>query len=127
MARAIRAISLAETIFSIALLGLIAVALLNLLPSAMLTVRQSESNERAHSLANDLIERQRSLPFEDLVIAPPTTQTETVEGMEFETTTEIFTVGNDALIKGLRVRVSWPGREGRREVNREIEVARVRR
>ncbi len=116
-----------ETIVSLGILALVAIAVLNLFPTAMLTVKGAEARNRARVLAENLLDHHRSLPVTDLPIGFLQEETVSVEGFTYQTTIQVISVGHDALMRGLVVEVAWSRRGLNHSVRRELEVVHVRR
>ncbi len=123
-------LSLIETIFSLAVLGLIAVVVLDLFPASMLAARHNEQKMQAEMLAESLLSTEVARPFDKLVIGPAQPLLpSTVDGVEYQPELEVRQVEdkNVDYLKSVTVRVRWVFRNNRRMVERELWVANVAR
>lgn len=126
----VRGLSLIETIFSLAVLGLIAIVVLDLFPASMLASRHNEQKMQAEMLAESLLATEAARPFDRLVIGPAQpVPPSTVDGVEYRPELEVRQVEdkNVDYLKSVIVRVRWDFRNNRRMVERELWVANVAR
>ena len=123
--------SLAETILASCILGLVVLAIFNLLPGSLLAMRQAEHQIRAQQLAQELLEKTRERPFEELLVGRPTPQPlpEDAAGVTFTPALEIYQIPatDPDLIKRIRVTVDWRFRGMTRQVSQETYRVYVRR
>lgn len=125
-----RGLSLLETIFSLAVLGLIAIVVLDLFPASMLAARHNEQKMQAEMLAESILADYVAQPFEKLVLGPPQNLAPvTIDGMEFRPRVSIYQVQahNTDHLRGVTVRIGWTFRQHQRHVERELWVANLKR
>lgn len=134
MERSVRsetALTLAETIIASCLLGLVVLAIFNLLPASLMTMRQAEHQIRADQIAQEALEIHRQLPYENLAVGMPATQPAPVTeaGVTFRPALEIYQVPSTNVDRILRIRVvvEWRFRGLTKRVSQETYRANVRR
>lgn len=116
-----RGVTLIESMIALSLLSVLLVVVLNLFPTSMRAIRQTEERQAATDLACSLLEKQAARPFTELTPAPPVELP--AEG-DFRPTLEVFRVpdSQEDFLRGLRVTVRW----GDQEVRQELWVTSVR-
>lgn len=112
-----------ESIFSISVLLLAVLLIINLLPTSWLATNQAEQRLYAGNLAQSILEEKRSAAFDAL--ANETRSTVDAAGARFTPVVEVVPVSDK--LKTVRVRIQWTSRQIRREVVREILLCRVPR
>lgn len=123
-----RGMSLVEAIIALTVMALVTTLVANLLPSLGFTIKRSENRYQADTLAVSILSHQAARPFDDLTPTPYTPySTQKWDGTSFDSEIEIFEVpGTDAEnVMGLRVRIRWEERGGRREVVHERWVPNI--
>ncbi|MFN8608981.1 MAG: hypothetical protein U0931_15715 [Vulcanimicrobiota bacterium] len=126
-----RGVTLAETILASCLLGLVMLALFNLLPGGLFAIRQGEQRIYADSLAAAWLEDLRQAPYENLNsgVYLPDPADQTVNGVTYQTRIEIYQIAGHELdrIKRIRVVVGWRFGSRDRQISQETYRANVRR
>jgi len=126
-----RGLTLVETIVATSLLALVLLALLNLLPASLASMRRAEHQLRAEQIAQEHLEKVRELPFEKLTLGllNPAPAAETASGVSFTPAVEIYALpGSDPdLLRRVRVKVSWEFRGRHHQLSQETYRAHVRR
>lgn len=126
-----RGLTLVETIVATSLLALVLLALLNLLPASLASMRRAEHQLRAEQIAQEHLEKVRELPFEKLALGPfnPAPAVETAGGVRFTPALEIYALpGSDPnLLRRLRVSVTWEFQGRHHQMSQETYRAHVRR
>lgn len=138
-----RGLSLLELIFTATLLALVFMVMLNLLPSAMMSVRQSEHRVRASALAQAIMDELSSMSYTDLeqdrtyIIGSPgdigamlARQERTLDdGTVLEPTLEVSGVAGISRrsLAHVRLTLSWKERTGPRALVRELDISSVLR
>lgn len=122
-------LTLVETILALSLLSVLLILLLNLFPTSLRAVRQSEQRLLATGLARSLLEEQTARPFASLTPGPlPALPERTLEKTSFQPALEIFQPpdSDPRYLRGIRATVSWleGGRDN--EVVQEVWVSSVR-
>lgn len=105
-----RGVTLIEAILSLALLSVLVIVVLNLFPTSMRAVRQTEERQTATDLACSWLERQAARPFAELTPGPPVElPAQVIDRVEYRPTLEIFRVpdSESKFLRGLRVTVRW--------------------
>jgi Tfp pilus assembly protein PilV len=123
-------LSLMEVIFSLTLLGLVTVLVMNLFPSSMVTVKKAEYRMQANTLAETVLAEQAARPYDELVVgAPPDIAAQIVEGVDYLVTTEVRAVPDrlPEYVKSVHVTVSWTVRNIDQRLERELWVPAVER
>lgn len=124
-------LTLAETIIASCLLGLVVLAIFNLLPTSLMAMRQAEQQIRADQIAQETLELARQLPYEDLAVGMPAPQPAAVHeaGVVFTPAVEIYQVSGTQVDEILRIRVvvDWRFRGLDKRVSQETYRANVRR
>lgn len=122
-------LSLMEVTFSLFLLGLVTVFVMNLFPSSMITVKQAEYKFQANLLCETLLAEELARPYESLEVASVTPGARTVERVDYVTNVEVLEItGRDPdHIKNIRATVSWTISDVQREVVREQWFANLKR
>ncbi len=123
-------LTLAETLVSLTLLSLLAVAVLNLFPSSLTIVRITRTGWLARAAAQDRVERLASQPFPTLDEGYSKEEKVTLrDGAVAELRTTITKVdGYDPkFLKRIRCDISWEGRAALKSASHEFYVHSVRR
>lgn len=128
--RSRRGLTLAETMVSLTLLSLLMVAVLNLFPSSMTTVRMTRTGWLARSAAQNRIEILAAQPFAGLEVGfEEETEVKLSDGSLAKLRTTISAVDDhpEKFLKRLRCEVSWDGRVNRKSAIQEVYVHSLRR
>ena len=123
-------LSLIEVIFSLALLAGVALLVLNLFPTSMVTVKKAEQRMQANLLAETLLAEQAAAPFETLLVGgPPLTRTERVGNVEYNTRVVILEIPdrNTDYLKNVRVSIDWKVQNLQHSLVRELWVANIKK
>lgn len=125
-----RALSLAETIVASCLLGMVTLAVCNLLPSSLLAMRRGEQQMRADQIAQELLVGYSSVPFAALTLGPvaPAPAVQKWDGVDYVSTASVFKIAgtDEQLAKGLRVTVRWTFRKKDYQTTQESWRVHVR-
>lgn len=132
-----------ELIFTATLLALVFMVMLNLVPTAMMSVRQGEHRVAANALAQAIVDECETMHFRHLqadrtyipgspgaVGAMLTRQARDLEdGTVLEPTLEVAGLPgyNRRSIAHLRLTIAWQEKTGRRSLTREMDVSSVLR
>ena len=120
-----KGLSLLETVVAGALVLLLGVALLSAMPTALWAISQSEALVQADQVAQSTLDTQQARPFAQQVwgsVCLP--EVRGAEGV-FHPELEVFPIpdADPELLKGLRVKVWWEARGGRRQVIHELWIS----
>lgn len=131
----LRGFTLVETIFSALVISLVILAIMNLYPSAMVAIKRSEGRIQANLVAQSVLERMRTVKFEDLspgYVPPagPPFDPVSLDGVTYTPTVEVYdpdpAVGHDFTM-AIRARVGWEVRGQQYEVVQETWVHALKR
>lgn len=127
--RQCRGVSATEVIFSLFLLTILVVLVMNLLPASMLGVRQSQQKLQAEEIAQSTLDAQMVRPFPELTLGTQALQSVKLDNRVYElnmTVANHETEPSDRLRK-IIITVSWNHRGHRKELKREMWRADVER
>lgn len=129
MARSLKrgGLSLLETIFSVFLVGLAILFILELFPGSLLAERRASQRAQAGNLAQSLVHELLAVPFAQLEVGVEQLEPVVAAQLEFRATREVFVVGSAAPENALGIRavVTWTERGRDFSVMREQVVARI--
>ena len=120
-----RGLSLVETIFSLALLALVLIVVLNLFPSSMATVRVAEQRYRAETLAASVLDDQVSQPFSSLTVGLSQDLAASIyDQVAYRPHLDISAAGTEDpnYLKSVKITVQWTYRGQPRAVIRELWI-----
>ncbi len=121
-----RGFSLLETVMATALLCAVTLFLFNLYPASAISIRQAQDQLVAESLAQSILENERSLSFTALAPGKAALGSVVYGDNTYYPALEVFPVGNDPeALKGLRVTVAWQTPRGPRSQQYELIVANM--
>ena len=117
-----RGFSLAETILGFALVSLIVVLVVNLVPTAMTTIRSAEHRYRAETLAASILEEKSDVAFQELPIGlDQDLGRHTYDQVDYHIRFQVHPCGGDPrYLRALRVLVQWKFKKRQRQI--EVEV-----
>lgn len=120
--RRTRGLSLLETILSIFLLGMVVLVVMQLFPTSFLATRRSEQRAQAARVAEDVLSRQRALPFGQLIVGATELEPVVSGGVSYAPRVEVFAPegANPDKLNGIRVTVNWQERGKTWSVSRDF-------
>lgn len=119
-------LSMIETVLGFTLVALAGLALLNLLPTVLLSTRLSQQRLQAAGLAQSLLDERRQGKLDPL--ASYQCDPVNLDSTMFYPTLWIDTVAGKPALRKLRVEVQWVAPGGRRQtLNRHLTVCRLPR
>ncbi|MBI3924750.1 MAG: type II secretion system protein [Armatimonadetes bacterium] len=128
--RCSRGFTLTEIILSIAILALVSMAVSNVFPTAMLSIRQAQDRYEADNLIRSLMSEYQSRSFSELRPGEPRAEEpHRSAGVEFQPQVQIRSVEDadpDDLVE-IRVTVDWVTRGKARQAVQSLYVSSVRR
>lgn len=138
-----RGLSLLELIFTASLLALVFMVMLNVVPTAMMSVRQGEHRVAANALAQSIMDECQTMHFQPfradrtyipgspgVVGAMLDRQPRTLEdGTVFEPTLEVSGIAGfeRRSLAHIRLTIAWKEKVGRRSITRELDLSSVLR
>jgi hypothetical protein len=122
-----RGLSLSETMFSLAFLGLVMIVILNIFPTSMASVRSAEYRSQADSIAQTCLERHLYTRFADLPVGlSKDLKTESLAPIDYSVHLDVLKAdGDEQYLRRLRVTVRWEFKGVHREVVRETLTHRL--
>lgn len=95
----------------------------NLVPSSMLATHRAENNLAASNLAQNILEKLRTTPFDKLPTSPKT-EVLKIGAVDFTVTTRVDNITgiNPDHVRQARIRVTWKERTKDQELNYELRL-----
>lgn len=128
--------SLLETILATFILSLITMAVFNIFPSSVMAVKRGEMELEADSIAQQILEERRAIPFEDLTLGDSTMLDVVVAGTIFKSRVKVSNVPAPAtepnpptnvdFLKSVRVTVEWVHSGKSHQMVREAWIVSVK-
>ena len=116
-------LTLVETVSIVGLISLLVLFCLSLIPSFKFSNRRANMELQAGSVAQSVLEVQRSKPF--AAIVPATEPAQTVDQIEYVPSIEVTDL--DPKLKTVRVNVDWTWKDQRYRVFREARICDIPR